>query len=80
MDEDRYKELSYLQNFNFDDYDSNYNDNDYDFNVNIEEIVQDISYNYSLSVKEYIKDENLFLFENFDYIDIMNFIEEIIDK
>jgi len=79
MDEDKYKEISYINNF--EDYDLNVNyDNEFDCDINIDEKIQDISYDYSLFVKKYIKDENLYLFENFDYVDIMNFIEEIIYK
>jgi hypothetical protein len=79
MDEDKYKEISYINNF--EDYDLNINyDNEFDYDINIDEKIQDISYDYSLLVKKYIKDEDLYLFENFDYIDIMNFIEEIIYK
>ena len=56
----------------------NINDNDNEHCVNIEEKIQDISYDYCLFVKNYIKDEDLYLFENFNYISIMDFIEEII--
>lgn len=80
MDEDKYKEISYINNFNVDDNESNINDNDNEHCVNIEEKIQDISYDYCLFVKNYIKDEDLYLFENFNYISIMDFIEEIIEK
>ena len=80
MDENTYKEISYINNFNVDDYDSNINDNEYESSINIEEKIQDISYDYCLFIKKYIKDEDLYLFENFDYVNIMDFIEEIIEK
>lgn len=81
MDENKDKEISYINNFNFDEYDySQSNDNEYDFNINVEEKIQDISYDYSLFVKKYIDDERICIFENFNYVDIMNFIEEIIEK
>jgi hypothetical protein len=84
MDENKDKDKSYMNNFNFDEYDFSQSNDDYEsninININVEEKIQDISYDYSLFVKKYIEDEGIYIFENFNYVDIMNFIEEIIEK